>query len=409
MPNTQIPHRDPSTSVSSCVSSILEAFSNSLDIFKRLRERHRNRKGRKSGKKGGSSASTAETQLNDSLSKAPEDIRQEYSRNYDKSGERFAKGDTPSQVALTETLLKLNTGLVSIIATFLDHKNPSGTHLALDFKALTMLSDTSKEDVIKALNDLAWRLSQPNAAIDQSKDIRNSRNTRSRTASHSPLKAPTIARVSVKSSSQTQLAIIRPRPRNQCKPSPLSPTSSSSRKSSDTLSKLSASAARTTSSPTLSSSSAYTKFPRSRNDSLIGASNPMSINSIPQFPNTRQRHDSLIHNTSPLPPSPYTKNIVPITSQLPPSRNFSTASRTSNYTFLSDSTQLGEIPMRKWTYPFDYAEAERLNRQALEEPWPEKMIEGKGVAKRKGKGLEGVLGRLRLRGGADGGGGSVEE
>lgn len=36
----------------------------------------------------------------------------------------------------------------------------------------------------------------------------------------------------------------------------------------------------------------------------------------------------------------------------------------SSYTFASDSTKLGEIPQRKWTNPWDYEEAERLNAEA---------------------------------------------
>lgn len=36
----------------------------------------------------------------------------------------------------------------------------------------------------------------------------------------------------------------------------------------------------------------------------------------------------------------------------------------SSYTFASDSTKLGEIPQRYWTQPWDYEEAEHLNAQA---------------------------------------------
>ena len=34
------------------------------------------------------------------------------------------------------------------------------------------------------------------------------------------------------------------------------------------------------------------------------------------------------------------------------------------YTFASDSTKLGEIPMRKWNNPFDYDEMGRRNKEA---------------------------------------------
>lgn len=41
----------------------------------------------------------------------------------------------------------------------------------------------------------------------------------------------------------------------------------------------------------------------------------------------------------------------------------------SFYSFATDSTKLGEIPMRKWTTPFNQAEADRLNAIALATGW----------------------------------------
>jgi hypothetical protein len=63
----------------------------------------------------------------------------------------------------------------------------------------------------------------------------------------------------------------------------------------------------------------------------------------------------------------------------------------SSYTFASDSTKLGEIPQRNWTTPWDYEEAERLNEAAAAVPIvvvDEKVGKKKGIFKwmRKGSG-----------------------
>jgi hypothetical protein len=42
----------------------------------------------------------------------------------------------------------------------------------------------------------------------------------------------------------------------------------------------------------------------------------------------------------------------------------------SSYTFASDSTKLGEIPQRKWTRPYDYEEAQRMNAEAAVNGYP---------------------------------------
>jgi hypothetical protein len=80
--------------VSGCVSNLIQAFMNSLDVFKRLRERRRKRKSRKqeSPDQPGH-PSRDELQLSNSLRRGPQDIQDCYERHYSKAGERFAKGD----------------------------------------------------------------------------------------------------------------------------------------------------------------------------------------------------------------------------------------------------------------------------------------------------------------------------
>jgi hypothetical protein len=60
----------------------------------------------------------------------------------------------------------------------------------------------------------------------------------------------------------------------------------------------------------------------------------------------------------------------------------------SMYTFASDSTKLGEIPMRKWNVPFDYEGSERRNEEAKERPW---MGSGEAVPRVKRGGWFGLF------------------
>lgn len=81
--------------VSGCVSNLIQAFTNSLDVFKRLRERRRKRKHSKqqSAAEKARQYSGDELQLSNSLRRGPQDIQDVYEKCYGRAGERFAKGD----------------------------------------------------------------------------------------------------------------------------------------------------------------------------------------------------------------------------------------------------------------------------------------------------------------------------
>jgi hypothetical protein len=80
--------------VSSCVSNLVQAFANSLDVFKRLRERRQKRKDRKHQSSNQPEvASGDELQLSNALRRSPQDIQNCYEQHYGRAGERFAKGD----------------------------------------------------------------------------------------------------------------------------------------------------------------------------------------------------------------------------------------------------------------------------------------------------------------------------
>ncbi|KAF2747557.1 hypothetical protein M011DRAFT_402192, partial [Sporormia fimetaria CBS 119925] len=97
------------------------------------------------------------------------------------------------------------------------------------------------------------------------------------------------------------------------------------------------------------------------------------------------------------PPSPLTPHLAtPIAaspSPLSPFRRRDDKPTPSTYTFASDSTKLGEIPMRHWNVPFDHAEAERLNREAAVNGYPIGGAQTAGVEGRKRRGLFGFLRR----------------
>lgn len=80
--------------VSNCVNNLIEAFTNGLNIFKKLRERRRKHKARKQNQTA-EVISSAELQLSNSLRRGPQDLAEKYEECYGQKGmgHRFAKGD----------------------------------------------------------------------------------------------------------------------------------------------------------------------------------------------------------------------------------------------------------------------------------------------------------------------------
>lgn len=85
---------DQEGEVSHCVSSLIQAFSNGINIFKRLRERRQKRKVRKQTQ-ALESANSAELQLSNSLRRGPMELAEKYEECYVQRnmGHRFARGD----------------------------------------------------------------------------------------------------------------------------------------------------------------------------------------------------------------------------------------------------------------------------------------------------------------------------
>lgn len=279
-----------------------------------------------------------------------------------------------AHASLVETLIKFNTGLVRIIATFLHHDSKHND-LKLDYKSLTSLSDISRREAVDSLNQLYQRLSQSQLQLHGRSISRSGSETKKRSSSRQRSQGPTVTRVSVKTSGRskhTQLAMVRPR--NARKGSMSSGSTSSSKASSTAV------------------SSPYTTPPRSplpeysANDPFPTHKAPVVKSSSPKprkpmlsidtgrpttWPQPKFAKAAPFTNPLPTPPEHLVmKGVGPhrplpfSKAQLDIPRRRTDKPTPSTYTFASDSTKLGEIPQRNWTVPFNYEEAERLNAEA---------------------------------------------
>ncbi|KAH7138127.1 hypothetical protein B0J11DRAFT_7745 [Dendryphion nanum] len=398
--------------VSNCVSHIIRAFSDSLNVFKQIRKHRRRRRTRKNEalESKADAPSGAELQLSTSLRKGPFDIKQSFEDHYAKAGDRFAKGDAIAHASLTETLLKLNAGLVGIISAFLKHGSKTD-HLHLDYKSLTNLSNASRAEAVNSLNHLYQRIGSSQLHVYHigacrqcgslkhqtcTKSITSSANSsdsevtsksktssQKRRPSNARLRAtgPIVTKIPVKASSQPQLVMLRSKNNNHKK------LPSSSRSSSPS---------KVQTAPVTSPS--YAQPPGAWPLPQYTPKEPSSPSSKRNPPNVgRKRSDSFDGprpttwpHTKPtattpfkppqvtpyrLPPPPPVPIPPPAPKPQPPipasplqnpillSPRRRDKMTPSMYTFASDSTKLGEIPQRNWTKPWDYEEAERLNKE----------------------------------------------
>ncbi|EOA89684.1 hypothetical protein ACJQWK_02599 [Exserohilum turcicum] len=463
--------------VSICVAGIVEAFSNGLSIFKRLRERRRKRRSSRKESDTPDAVSAAEHQLSKSLRKGPSEVAEKYAECYHSGvGPWFAKGDAIAHASLAETLIKLNTGLVAIIASFLNHDHKTGkSNLDLDYKSLTHLSDASRREALHSLTQLYQRLCQAHiqlqlhklaasacprcgatkhhdcssrsASPDKEKKKRSSSSSRQRSAGQVVTRMP----IRHGSSNHPQLVVMRPRLTRKTTSSTNNSTGVKSSNSSRTTSPLTSPQPKKAqlASPepkklqpapqlplyvpvdpleletsgvirgTLGGGPIKTGTVKQRVDSFQDPREPWpqehlhhTITKSPSpKPKTVSRHAQeptpKLPTFSPTPrraptpiptpaPSPSSKPAVPSKPEYlspPPLLDHAPATihfrrrmekaTPSSYTFASDSTKMGEIPQRKWTSPFDFEKAERLNAEAALNGYPNASIAADKTEKRK--------------------------
>ncbi|KAF2026815.1 hypothetical protein EK21DRAFT_73286 [Setomelanomma holmii] len=440
-------HKAEEAEVSNCVFNLIQAFSNGLNIFKRLRERRRKKKARKENQEV-EAVSSDELQLSKSLRKGPQELAETYDACYSQTGQGFAKGDAIAHASLAETLIKLNTGLVAIIASFLNHDQKGGkSPLKIDYKSLTNLSDASRKEALKSMTQLYQRLSESQLQLHQmgspctkcgskkhvdcsqrsSASSSSSKDKKKQHHSRQRVSGPTIARMPLKSSSQPQLVVVRPKPGRKSSTSSSSSSKSTSPQHSAYTSPLASPL------PLYIAESPFELETNGVITGVLGGPTP------PLAGNGRRRKDSFnvqdprpqtwpdqhpypyaypyayvqqehLHLPAPKLPSftptprkpapphavahPHRKaNSHPSAPPRAPDPPLSKSTRRldkvtpSSYTFASDSTKLGEIPQRSWTTPWDYEEAERLNAEAAASGVPvsgDEVKGGKGDGKKKG-------------------------
>ncbi|KAH7401509.1 hypothetical protein BKA66DRAFT_508027 [Pyrenochaeta sp. MPI-SDFR-AT-0127] len=398
------PFKAEDADVSNCVSNLIQAFTNGLNIFKRLRERRRKRKARKENQVVDPTTS-AELQLSKSLRKGPGELAERYAECYHSGiGPRFAKGDSIAHASLAETLIKLNTGLVSIIASFLNHDHKSGKgHLDLDYKSLTNLSDASRREALHSMTQLYQRLSYSQLQLYNigsscprcgsakhvecsSRSASPEKEKKKHTSSRQRISGPVVTKMPIKSSSQPQLVVMRPK---NTRKSSNSSNSSGSTKSTSTSAYTSPLASPLpkyvpidplelqTSGVVKGTLGAWPDSGRRRVDSFDDPRPTTwphtSVNAAPDHLHHHHHHHTPTpklpsftptpRKNSPNSPQRNKPSSPPPTSPSPVKRRLDKATP-SSYTFASDSTKLGEIPQHHWTSPWDYEEAGRLNAEA---------------------------------------------
>lgn len=320
-----------------------------------------------------------------------------------------------TQTSLAEILLKLNTGLVGIISSFLnsDKKND----LQLDYEALTQLSDRSRIDTCRALRHLFKRMTQPRPlpmlAEREHHDASHRRHADSpkrkhkASTSHTKVKGPMLARVVVENSSRpSQIAMVKPSERRK----------KSSSTSSSELSKASS----TPSTPppeyapepsprpvaVRSNTAPAAPKPRKKHSAANLPAQPLLQNdqrqaarSTPRLPTMAELEVPACTATLPAgPPNllmPAHVNAAAQSTPALPDRTRMRKPTPTYYSIASDSTRLGEIPLHKWNAPYDFDQMSVLNREAERKGWPGNDIgAGEDVdGRRRGWGLRRLFGK----------------
>ncbi|KAM0710431.1 hypothetical protein Q7P35_002793 [Cladosporium inversicolor] len=366
--------------VSNGVLTIIASFSNGLDVLKKLR-RSRKTGTQQSRKKKRDDEDAL--RLSRSLRNGPEDIGREYQAGSMRcDSELYAVGDATAQTSLAEILLKLNTGLVGIIASFLSRDKHSGPEL--DYQSLTDLSEQSRVQTIGVLRQLYQRLisRHMSANVPRAHEIK----TKAKKPSNRPStqytrkRRPTLARVMIENSSiPSQIAMVRPSENRKPRSATQSRSSSEPPKSHCG----STPAASALELPVLPPPY-FPSDPLPKQTAPNITKPPRHQNSHASLSKPRITPPRTVPEHEPLATLPYKDSSLLTSLGVPSPKLTSSASRRDlhkanlirpNTLYSVDSTRtgrtkLGEIPMHKWVEPWDYAAAEKANMEALAGGWP---------------------------------------
>jgi hypothetical protein len=306
-----------------------------------------------------------------------------------------------AQTSLAEIILRLNTGLVSIITSFLNNDKHGGD---LDYHSLTDLSERSRKDTCTTLRGLFKRMTQIRRPLPapprDSKPVNDRRkaNTQSkkRPTSVKPtrVRRPMLAQVVIENSSQPpQIAMVRPSDRRK---KSSSGSSSLSKGASETSSGLST--------PLPSPPPEYTPLnmdrpaiPRIQSDTNVPRprQQPAPLdghNPAGRISSRAARSTPRLDSTLPPPgePAPPLPNMAAVSSMDLGSRRRKPTP--TYYSIASDQTKIGEIPLHKWTEPYDFDQMSIMNRQAYQNGWPLSELDQQN-ARKKRFGLGRLFGR----------------
>ncbi|KAJ9620941.1 hypothetical protein H2203_007527 [Taxawa tesnikishii (nom. ined.)] len=294
--------------VSASVDLIVKAFVDGLSVLSRIHEGRGNKKKKKHSAHNEQPARDVGRSLSKSLRRGHTDVQQEYERSLLSVGEQFAIGDETAQGSLLRVILKLNSGLVGIIHSFLDKKRPGQQ---LDYSALTNISDSTRRDAVGTLQQLSRRISMSHQHLQlppHSPEY-NVRRLRTPTADERRLQGPGHQHCWRRCVFYSALSTAPPSP---------------SRNLSD-----------------------FSSPPASRvEDAYVGACvEPRGSAGDPKNLRGEEGVATLSRRRRALPTPTF-------------------------YSVASTGTKLGEIPMHKWAVPFDFEEMERLNLEAEINGWP---------------------------------------
>lgn len=382
-----MPHPD----VSSSVISIIAAFTNCRDVLRKIRGRCNKKASEKAVALTG-----AELQLNQSLRRGPVEIDEQYVDGTLRLGHSFDSGDAHARAELTSVLLRLNSGLVDTISNFI--KSSDSSKARVGYKALTTLSDASRIQARNSLVALGYRLSAARACTSlegplgdhpkagEAGDERDKTATKSKKAPHRRHKSiPRGEYLAIsKQDSETQIALVRPTSRAKKALSAESTSSiklGSPRPLKETASKKHHfKAARV--SPSLDADNQRRRTEHHREtrpgppkcpqpatpDELdrdaLAQSRCLQTSLLPFNATPRETQIGLCIN-HPENNQQILSNPAPQTQVIPRRR----AAVNTETLYTVASTQLGEIPMHKWSEPYDFEQAERLNTEAYTIGW----------------------------------------
>lgn len=393
--------------VSGPVGSIVQAFVDGINILGRIRSRRAKKQQR--DRDLGRDAEQ-EQGLRRSLAKGHTDVKQEYERSFGRAGKRFAVGDGKAYLTITQavligigprqltcwfpetahaalvnTLLRLNTGLVDIIQSFLDKRRASRK---LDYSRLTRLSDDSRRETIDVLHQLHQRLSrqhmlQPSPPSTSERRKRKRSTSRvlalsgaaisgpGRSRSSSKSAEPEVVRVAVKGSSEPKLAVMVRHGNKSSKAGPISSRGTKTRGPSPHGKKQMAKGTERDQPPhaprmiregpnPIAMPGALGNYPPAQ-PHMLPAGSWMDVPSVEV--STPEQPFLAPTLARPLPPGS-----APAVAGVP--RRRSAKQTPTFFSIASTGTKLGEIPLHKWTQPFDFDEMERLNKEAEVNGWP---------------------------------------